>query len=136
MKRKSILTLIAVLALAVSIPLFALAESVPAVQPQDGTGLANGRPITDEDIAALQLNGLSFGNGYGIDEDGYCYALDENGVQQRLYSLGANGQYMALRVNNGAFCWNYDDGLAVGGFQTRRVSDDYGWGGRGCPRWN
>lgn len=135
MKRKSILTLIAVLALAVSIPLFALAESDLGVQPQDGTGFTNGRAITDEDIAALQLNGLTFGNGYGIDEDGYCYALDENGVQQRLYSLGANGQYMALRMSNNTLCWANDD-LTVNGFQTRRVSDDYTWGGRGCPRWN
>lgn len=141
MKRKSTLLLIAALVLAVSIPLFAFAETTTfGTQPQDGTGYMNGRAVTDEDLAALQATGFTFGNGYGVDEFGYCYALDADGTQQRLYARGANGETMALRLANGNFCWAADDDDAAPAiYQNRRMNtttETTTFGGRGCGRWN
>ncbi|MFH1513338.1 MAG: hypothetical protein ABIG45_08320 [Bacillota bacterium] len=117
MKRRSLLILIAVLLLAVSIPLFSLAQSETAVPPADGI-------VVDE----TQLNA----DDIIIGEDGYCYTLDENGAAQCLYARGMGGRYMALQNVDGAYCWAWagDDDTA---FQTRRNS--FG-NGRGCPRWN
>ncbi len=116
MKRTTKLILAAVLILAVSVPLLALATSEITLEPTDGIVVADTQVLPD---------------GVFVGDDGYCYMLDENGDAQRLYARGAFGRYMALQYDGGAYCWNYDldDDNAV---QTRNS-----WfGGRGCPRWN
>lgn len=110
------LLLTAVLILAVSIPLIALATSETAPEPTDG--------IVVEDTQVLP-------DGVFIGEDGYCYTLDENGDAQRLYARGAFGRYMALRFEDGAYCWNYNVETT-----QRYKTRNGGFGGRGCPRWN
>ncbi|MBE0601326.1 MAG: hypothetical protein IH607_06020 [Firmicutes bacterium] len=113
MTRITKLILTAVLVLAVSVPLLAMATSETAPAPADG--------IVVQDTQVLP-------DGVLIGDDGYCYTLDENGVAQRLYARGMFGRYMALRFEDGAYCWNYD-AETTQRTQTRN-------GGRGCPRWN
>ena len=115
MKRSSKLTLTVVLILALSLPLFAFAASESTTEPTDG--------IVVEDTTILP-DGCYFG------EDGYCYVLDENGDAQRVYTRGTWGRYMALRLSDGAYCWDYDYENTA---QTRTNS---AWGGRGCSRRN
>lgn len=133
MKRKSTLILIALVILAVSIPLFALAESAIGTQPQNGTGYMRGRYIGELNADGIGLQGSQFALGdYLVDEDGFCYTLDANGEAQRLYARGANGRNMYLRFSDGEYCWS-DENATERGTQTR---NDNFFGGRGCPRWN
>lgn len=146
MKRKSTLFLIAALVLAVSIPLFALAETTVGTQPLDGTGFMNGRggyaPLA-QDVYDANGNAYSMANGYSVDADGYCYFLDEGGVAQRLFTRAADGQQTALQIGNGALCWALDGDEATtapvpAAMMNRRFSNDdsNAFYGRGCGRWN
>jgi len=142
MKRKSTLILIAALVLAVSIPLFAFAETALGTQPEDGTGFMNGRGNgmgVDEDIVDANGNQYSLSNGYSVDADGTCYYLDENGEVQHLFSRSADGECTALQIGNGSARWADDDeaGTVAATNMNRRTSDESeSFGGMGRGRWN
>lgn len=117
MKRTTKAILAAVLILAVSIPLLALAASEPTAPPADGIVVEDTRVLPD---------------GVFVGDDGFCYMLDENGDAQRLYVRGSFGRYMALQFADGAYCWSYDYENQET-LQTRNTRNPFG---RGCPRWN
>lgn len=132
MKRRSKLFLIAALVLALSIPVFALAET--AVRPLDGTGYQGGRnEAFASDVVDAQGNAYSLANGYGVNGDGTCFFLDENGAAQPLYTRMANGELTALQSFSGALCPYFDTEN-----ETRTTEQPRGnfMGGRGCRRWN
>ena len=116
MKRATKLILTAVLILAVSVPMLALATSETIPEPTDGIVVQDTRVLPD---------------GVFVGDDGFCYTLDENGDAQRLYARGAFGRYMALEYNGGEYCWNYDFANQEA-YQTRNTR----FGGFGCRRWN
>lgn len=118
MKRTSKLILAAVLVVAVSLPLLAMASDTTA-EPTDG--------IVVQDTQFNWNNCL-------YDEEGYCYILDNNGDAQRIYTRAANGQYMALRFSDGEYCWAADDDDE--GFFGMMRNFFGGGSGRGCGRWN
>jgi len=136
MKRLSKLFLIAALVLAVSIPVFAFAETTPGTRPLDGTGYMNGRGFDADAVTDAQGNPYALTNGYSVDKDGYCFFLDANGVSQPLYARMADGQLTALRSQNGALCWNWDeDNAAQTTTQTNtQTRGNFSMGG--CRRWN
>lgn len=129
MQRKLSLFLIVAMILAISIPLFAFAETTTATQPADGTGYRYGRCAFDGEITDAQGNPYDLQNGYSVDGEGNCYFLDADGTAQPLYARTADGQMTALRHGNGAFyCMQTTDDAA----QTRGNF----MGSRGCRRWN
>ena len=134
MKRRSKLFLIAALVLAVSIPVFAYAQTAPGTRPQDGTGYMAGRnEAFASDVVDAQGNLYALANGYGVNGDGSCYFLDENGVAQPLYARSADGQLTALQSRNGALCPYFDTENET---QTTAQPRGNFMGGRGCRRWN
>ena len=131
MKRKSTLIIAVVLILAVSIPMLAMVAG--GARRDDTTGnLTNGRYLgqLNDDSTTVPGNQFALGD-YLVDEDGYCYALDENGVRQHLYARSADGQYLALRYADGEYCWS-NEYTNENTLQTR-VANFFGGG---CPRWN
>ena len=129
MKRKSILILIAALVLAVSIPVFGLAQSNVAVQPLDGTGNMRGRSNTQ---TAEQGDRLML-----MDCDGECdgdcvpqgTGLGADGVVQRKNARTESGQRMLLKNGDNELCENCENcENAVPEYQNRR---DLSTGGRG-----
>ncbi len=128
MKRKSMLILIAALVLAISIPVMALAAGGP--RGGGNTAPRNFQNQISTDPLTPQGNQFAQGD-YLVDEDGFCYVLDENGEQQRVYSRGANGEPLYLQMQDGEYCWS-DGTPAQIGTQTQM---NYGFG-RGGNRWN
>ncbi len=128
MKRKSTLILIFALILAIALPVFALAAGGPRNSGMTGTRLYQNQ--TDASALTPQGNQFALGD-YQVDEDGFCYYLDENGDPQRVYSRGADGQYLYLQLQDGEYCWNDGTPLSLN-TQTQLNS---GFGGRGS-RWN
>ncbi len=133
MQRKSTLFLIVALVLAVSVPLFAFAETAPAAQPADGTGYQLGRCGIAYDITDAQGNLYDLTRGYSVDGEGNCFFLDANGAAQPLYARTADGQMTALRLANGTFCWALGADDAA---QTTTQTRGNFMNGRGCRRWN
>ncbi|HRX08453.1 MAG TPA: hypothetical protein P5559_04725 [Candidatus Limiplasma sp.] len=132
MKRKSTMILIAALVLAIAIPAFALAAGGPRSASNTGMG-GNGRYLmtkTSGTAIAPQGNQFALGD-YLVDEDGFCYVLDENGDQQRVYSHGANGEFLYLQLQDGEYCWS--DGTPL--MRNTQTQLSNGFGGRGA-RWN
>lgn len=117
MKRTTKTIVTAVLILALSIPMLALATSEPAAEPTDG--------IVVDDPQVLPA-------GVFVGDDGYCYMLNENGEQLRLYTRGTLGRFMALRYADGAYCWNYE----LENQETVQTRNPRFSTNRGCPRWN
>ena len=131
MKRKSALILIAALVLSVSIPVFAFAANDTGVQVLDGTGnmfgsRGNGAAVATaaEDVTDAFGNQYALANGYRVNEDGYCYYLDAQGEQQFLYTRAANGQFAALRSEDGVLCRVLDDDADTALYMNRRTTDD------------
>jgi hypothetical protein len=108
MKRKSTLILIAALVLAISIPVFALAESELGVQPLDGTGYMRGRGNGVADPASVQAGDRLMLQDCDGDEDCDCDAqgigLGNDGEAQRLYARSTNSQFTQAQAGTGAYC--------------------------------
>lgn len=107
MKRKSILALAAAMMLAVSIPMFALAESDPAVQPLDGTGNMYGRSQSAAATATLpgdrlQLQDCELGEDCDCDAEGIGLGNDGEALHQYARS-GGRGM---MQSGNGTFADN------------------------------
>ena len=133
MKRKSTKILIAALVLAIAIPAFALAAGGPRNAGTAGMG-GNGRYLMNQTSGtpiAPQGNQFNLGD-YLVDEDGFCYFLDENGEQQRVYSHGANGEFLYLQLQDGEYCWS--DGTPL--MLNTQTQLNNSFGGRGGSRWN
>lgn len=128
MKRKSTLILIAALVLAVALPVFALAAGGPRSSSTTGTRYYQNQ-VSDGTFTP-QGNQFALGD-YEVDEDGFCYYLDENGDPQRVYSRGADGQYLYLQLQDGEYCWN--DGTPLSLNTQTQLNNSVG--GRG-GRWN
>lgn len=138
MKRNSILILVAALVLAVSIPLFAFAESETAIQPQDGTGNMYGQTLTDDETTATQGNGIQLQDCDG-DCDGTCdgtcdgdceaqgVGLGNDGEAQHQNARNFGGQRMMLNNSENGTC-DGDCDTAEGEYQNRRDLNEGGCG--------
>ena len=125
MKRKSILILAAFI-LAISLPVFALAETAPALQPLDGTGYMYGRSQTADATSAVRGSRIQLQD--CDEEDCDCDAegtgLGNNGDVLHQYAASGSGM-----MRNGAAVDNTSTLSQNGtGSNTR--------GGRGGSRWN
>ena len=125
MKRKSILIL-AALVLAVSIPVFAFAETETALQPLDGTGFMYGRSQTAGTTTAVRGTRIQLQD---CDlEDCDCIA-EGTGIGNDGEALHQYAAYGSGMMRNGA---------AVDNTQTLNQNSTVtnSRGGRGSSRWN
>lgn len=128
MKRKSTLILVFALILAIAVPVFALAAGGPRSAGTAGTRYAQNQ--IGEGVYAPQGNQFAFSN-YQVDENGYCYFLDENGDPQRVYSRNTDGEPLYLQLRDGEYCWSDGTPLSL----NTQTQPNSGFGGRG-NRWN
>ncbi len=129
MKRKSTLILIAALVLAVTIPVFALAETETALQPLDGTGFMHGRSTQTVDPATAV-------RGTRLQDPEYC---DEEDCDCTAEGTGLGNDGEALHQYAAAGSGMMRGGAAVAQETqtvTRNNSAVGSRGGRGSARWN
>ena len=126
MKRKSILILVAAMMLAVSIPMFALAQSDTAVQALDGTGNMYGQSNAASQGSRLQAQDCDGTEDCDCDAEGLGLGNDGEALHQ--YAGTGHGMMLNGRDTENENCV-YRSGTAAAG-QTGRSTSTRGGHGR------